>query len=43
MTLDAKINSLAALMLVDSRVAGVFMHPRLVEKCNVILWLKVAP
>jgi len=35
LTLEAQINSLTSVMLVDSRDTGAFMHPNFVQECKV--------
>lgn len=43
LTLNAKINDLEALTLVDSGATGVFMHPTFALKCNAIIQTKKVP
>ena len=43
LTMDAKINSLAALTLVDSGATGMFMHPDFAAQCNTLIWPRSVP
>ena len=43
LTLDAQINSLKALTLVDSRATGVFMQPPFAKQCKAEVWREVTP
>ena len=43
LTLDAQINSLKALTLVDSGATGVFMHPTFAKQCKAMVQCKVTP
>ena len=43
LALDAQINSLKALTLVDSEDTGVFMHSTFAKQCKVVVRLKVMP
>jgi len=42
-TLEAEVNFVAALTLVDSGATGVFMHPKFAKQCNAILQPKMTP
>lgn len=43
LALDARINFLAPLALVDSGATGVFMHPTCAAQCNAVIRPKVMP
>ena len=43
LTLDAQVNSLKALTLVNSKATGVFMHPTFIKQCKAVIRCKVTP